>query len=237
MSPAFVILFAVAVIGIVIASAIYERRRERERTELLRALAADLGFDFDERKDSSHDELFAQFEVFRRGFGRVAFNTMNGRVAVGPSVFGVRMGDFLYKEQRSNGKSSHTVTYRLSYCILMLPWPGVPRLLIRPERFLDKLTGAIGFDDIDFESAEFSRRFFVKSSDKRFAYDVVTPGMMEFLLERSDLAVDLEGGCCLFVDGTRRWSPHEFRMALARLSRFFELWPEHVVEELASRAG
>lgn len=235
MNPLFAILIIAGILAVILG-AIYERRRERQRTEQLRTLAADLDFDFDDRKDSSHDELFAQFEVFRRGFGRVAFNTMTGRVAIGPSGFGVRMGDFLYKEQHSNGKSSYTVTYRLSYCILMLPWPGVPGLLIRPERFLDRLTGAIGFDDIDFESAEFSRRFFVKSSDKRFAYDVVTPRMMEFLLERNDLAVDLEGGACLFVDGTRRWSPHEFRMALGRLSRFFELWPEHVVEDLASRA-
>ena len=78
----------------------------------------------------------------------------------------VKMGDFNYKVTRSTGKGSNTTTYRLSYLILHLPFALTPDLLIRREGVFDKIAGAIGFDDIDFESAEFSRRFYVKSSDR-----------------------------------------------------------------------
>ncbi len=37
--------------------------------------------------------------------------------------------------------------------------------------------------DIDFESAKFSKRYFVRADDKQFAYEVITPQMMEFLLD------------------------------------------------------
>ena len=68
------------------------------------------------------------------------------------------------------------------------PFRNVPDLLIRPEGFFDKVAGAFGFDDIDFESEEFSRAFFVKSSDKRFAYDVLHPRMLELLMAERNAA-------------------------------------------------
>ena len=39
-----------------------------------------------------------------------------------------------------------------------------------------------GYQDIKFESAEFSKTFCVRSPDKKFAYDVCNAKMMEYLL-------------------------------------------------------
>ena len=64
---------------------------------------------------------------------------------------------------------------------------------IRAEHWGDKLVQAIGFDDIDFESAEFSRKFFVKSPDKRWAYDVIHQETMDYLLQAPDAAVEFGG--------------------------------------------
>ena len=44
-----------------------------------------------------------------------------------------------------------TRTHRFSYLIVHLPFSGLPDLLIRPEGVFDKMAGAFGFDDIDFE--------------------------------------------------------------------------------------
>lgn len=89
-----------------------------------------------------------------------------------------------------------------------------------------------GFDDIDFESVEFSRKFFVKSPDKRFAYDVIHPAMMEFLLASDPPSLDVEQNRCCLFDGMRTWSPEQFRSTLAWARQFFEFWPEHVVCQL-----
>ena len=48
--------------------------------------------------------------------------------------------------------------------------------------------------DIDFESAEFSARFHVQSVDRRFAYDLLDPAMIEhFLAEGSPPAIWIRG--------------------------------------------
>jgi hypothetical protein len=128
------------------------------------------------------------------------------------------------------------VTYRFSYLIWHTPFARVPDVLIRRENVLDKLAGAFGFDDIDFESAEFSRKFCVKSPDKRFAYDLISAQMMEFLLRGKPPTIDMERGRICIVDGTRRWKAEEFRGRLGWVREFMDLWPDHVTHDLEASA-
>ena len=225
-----VIAFAIAaIIGVVIY---FGYLAEKKRREELAALAAQLGWRFDPTKDRSHDDEYAHFEIFRRGHGRCAFNTLTGELTIDERNYPAKMGDFVYKITTSTGKSTQTHTYRFSYLILHLPFANVPDLLIRREGMFDKLAGAFGFDDIDFESAEFSKRFHVKSPDKKFAYDVIHPRMMEYLLGSDPPTVDIECGRCCLSDGRHRWSPQEFNSTLSWVADFIDLWPDHVTAQL-----
>jgi hypothetical protein len=225
----FIAVFIIVAAAAVIGGYLYQRKRREE----LSALARELGLRFDYRKDRSHDKEYRCFEVFRRGSSRAAYNTLSGNAEVRGVPCRVKMGDFTYTV--SSGKNS--TTYRFSYLILYLPVAGVPELLIRPEGLFDKLSGFFGFSDIEFESAEFNRRFHVRSPDKRFAYDVITPRMMEFLLGSPSVTVDIEAGRCCITDGTKTWSPAVFRQRLAWVGRFIELWPRHVVESRGLRGA
>jgi hypothetical protein len=225
------ILVFAAVAAVVVALAVLAWQAERQRTRELQALADELGLDFDPRDDSAHDDDYAQFAIFRRGHSRVAQRTLEGAIELFGRGCRVRMGDFRYRITHQNGKSQSTSTHHFSYLIAHPPWPS-PSLLVRREGVLDKLKGAFGFDDIDFESAEFSRRFWVQSSDKRFAYDVLHPRMMEFLLAERPPTLDLEGGALCISDGQRRWQPAEFRRQVDFLRRFCELWPRHLLKDL-----
>lgn len=234
---AIAILVPIVLLGVGVAI-YYSWKIEEERRRALAALAADLGLSFDPSKDRDHDERYANFEIFRRGHSRAAYNTLTGSLPINGNDHPVVLGDFTYKVTSSNGKSSTTTTYRFSYLILHLPLPGVPDLLIRPEHIFDKLGSALGFDDIDFESAEFSRKFLVKSPDKRFAYDVITPRMMEFLMQATGApAIDLERGMLCLSDGRSRWQPQQFKSTVSFAETFIGLWPEHVIRDLQSRAS
>jgi len=228
-----VLIIALAIV--LIAGLAYAGWRAAEkRREALAGLARQLGWSFDSSVDTDHDEDYAQFALFRRGHSRRAYNTLAGHVEVDGVRWPAKAGDFLYKVTSSNGKSTTTHTYRFSYLIVHLPY-AVPELLIRPEHMFDKLAGAFGFDDIDFESEEFSRRFHVKSPDKRFAYAVIHPRMMEFLLAERPPMLDIEHGRCCLANGSSHWKPEEFRANMDTLHRFFDLWPEHVVSDLETR--
>lgn len=232
----FLPILAVVAVLIVACVAIYIGHKQAEaRREALAGLAAELGWSFDPSQDASHDDFYAQFEVFRRGHSRAAYNTLQGSLTVDGRACPCKMGDFVYKVTSGSGKNRRTTTYRFSYLIMHLPFAGVPPLLIRPEHMFDKLAGALGFDDIDFESSEFSRRFHVKSGDKRFAYDVCHPLMIEWLLGIAPPGVptiDIERGAMCLTDGRRRWEPEGFRRTMAFAAQFLDRWPDHLTAQL-----
>lgn len=210
-------------------------KAEQKRKAEMQQLAADLGLRFSPEDHDDHDDEYAQFEIFRRGHSRTAKHTMWGSVELFARDCRLQAGDFRYKVTSGSGKNRSTTTYRFSYLIIHPPWPS-PNLLVRPEGMFDRVKGAFGFDDIDFESEEFSRAFWVQSSDKRFAYDVLHPRMMEFLLAHRPPMLDLEGGALCVSDGATRWAPETFREQIDFLRKFCELWPRHLLSDLGSRS-
>ncbi len=224
----FVILAVIAVAAVI---AWYFRSLERERRVALEYLAAELGLSFDSRADGTLHRRYAH-TLFSRGRRRSGYNTLSGPLTLGGRPFYVRMGDYRY----TTGSGKNARTHRLSYAVLRVPWIETPHLLIRREGIADKIGGGLGFDDIDFESEEFSRTFWVKSSDRKFAYDVVHPVMMRFLLEGPKPHVEILDDACLLLDGTSRWEPSRFRGWLRWAEAFFERWPEHVTVRFQERS-
>jgi len=214
---------------------------EHKRRDKMFALARQMGLSFSAA--GGNWARYGQFDVFARGDKRRAFNTMKGRVTAGDLVLRVLGGDFEYRE--ADGSSSdgrrRQRTRRFSYLVVETPWRDTPALRIRREGLLDKVTGALGFEDIDFESAEFSRRFHVASADRKFTYDLITPRVMQFLLAENAPPMQLDNGAILVWTGHGRWRPERFREWLIVVREFVRMWPAHLTDRLppsdASRAA
>lgn len=228
------IFILVAAVALILVACGYLQQRKR-RKELGR-FAAEFGWNFDPSSDYSIEEHYPQFGVFTRGHSRYAFNTIRGEMTLNGFRWPVVMGDYRYCQTTGSGKNSDTHTYHFSYLVLDMPYHVAGELTIRSEGVFDKLASMIGFDDIDFESAEFSRRFHVKSDDKKFGYDVVHPRMMEFLLAGDPPAIYIAAHACCLHDGNRCWPAAEFHDRLSWAHEFFELWPRYLIEDLATRA-
>ena len=233
METAVIIVIVVVVSAVVVAGVVIARKREQARRQELSDFADEMGLAFDPEHDRNRDEQFSQFAIFRKGRSRIAFNTLSGELQLGEHRVTAVMGDYRYTVTHQTGKNRSTKTYRLSYLIIGMPYESVPKLLVRSENFFDKIAGFVGFDDIDFESVEFSRKFHVSSSDKRFAYDLIDPRMMEFLMQSPGPALDMESGWLCLVDGKRRWDVFEFKARVNWLEQWLQHWPEHVVRSLA----
>jgi hypothetical protein len=100
-------------------------------------------------------------------------------------------------------------------------------LLIRPENFLDKAAGLIGFEDIDLDNAEFNRKFHVSADDKKFAYDVLNQRLMEFLLTRSGITIELAADRILFSYDSRL-SPDEVARLIDMTASFPDFLPNYL---------
>ena len=108
---------------------------------------------------------------------------------------------------------------------------NLPDLFIRPEGFFDKIAGALGFDDINFESKEFSSRFLVKSGNKKFAYDVIHPQTMEFMMAIDNPPIiEINGRHLACYFKTKIGAPDY--SGLFQFSRaFYRKFPNYVIEE------
>ena len=232
--PAGFILIFIVFVAIMIIGGIFSHRRQKERQAALALLANDLGWSFDHARNHAHDSQFRQFSLFNTGGSRFGYNTLRGTLSVNNSRWVTQMGDYHYVTKSGTGKNRSTTTHRFSYLIVLMPYALVPDLKIRREGLFDRIGSFIGFDDIDFESAEFSDRFHVKSSDKRFAYDIIHPRMMEFLLADEPPTLEIRGNHCFIHTRQSYWTPEEFRTQIVWLQTFYELWPQHITSTLSN---
>lgn len=212
MEPVF-ILFALG-IAAVIALAWWLSHQHRKA---LAAVAAQLGLEFAPGGRRLDKEL-RDFDAMRAGSAPRIVNEMRGRY----KERNVRVFDFEYTVQ--NGKHTSTRHRGVMLCEVPRAWRD---LRIVPEHLGHKLLDAVGMDDIDFESQEFSDRFWVRSTDRKFAYDVIDPRMMEFLLAPGPARWEIRDGI-LCMWGERRWRPADIVPGLDRLVGFVERVPRHV---------
>lgn len=190
-----------------------------QRRKELAAWASSHGLGFDSAKDSALESWLPDFDCLRRGHSRYGHNHIrgqwNGREFLG----------FDYHYVTGSGKNRQT--HRFTAVVLGSDVPLRP-LLIRPERFFDKVGEFFGLDDIDFESAEFSRSFYVKSSDRRWAYDVIHTRTMEFLLSAPKFKINF-GRRRVMAWREKRLGPEDIAQAAAVVCGILDRLPEYVV--------
>jgi len=202
------VLFVLLIIGGAIYSAIAARKRREELFEL----ATRLGLEFSPGQDYELANRFGFLDKLAQGSDRYAFNVLSGNYRQNQ----VLVFDYHYETHSTDSKGNRqTHHHYFSFFILLLPI-SFPELKITREGLLSKIAQALGYDDIDFESAEFSRTFCVRSKDRKFAYDVCNAQMMEYLLANRDLSLEIEGPALALAFDTRL-SAAEIEANLQRL--------------------
>ncbi len=233
---ATVVMIIVGVVALIGVAVYFGHKAAKKRRAALLAAAEKLGLRFDPKRTDAHNDELAQFAEFKQGFGQSASNLFTGSMeALGHSLPTI-LGEFQYKTQSTDSKGNTTTTHHnFSFGYFTLPF-SAPQVVIRKEHFFDRIASAIGFDDIDFESVEFSKAFHVTSKDKRFAYDLCHAPMMEFLLKERPLKIQVDGDGLLITDGGGRWKPEDYAKHAGAALAFLELWPRHLQADLLGSA-
>lgn len=162
----------------------------KKRREAFQRIANQLGFRFASQKDRHLARQYGFLDHMDDGSNRYAFNVLSGADASGASVC---IFDYHYETHSRDSKGRRRTHHHYrSIFTLILP-SEFPELNIEPEGFFSKIGQALGFDDIDFESMEFSKRYAVKSREKKFAYDFCNAQMIDFLLRQRDLIIEVDG--------------------------------------------
>jgi hypothetical protein len=221
-------LFIALIVVLVIFGAVHAERRRKE----LRAWARSRRMSFRARPDYSIDNRYPEFDCFRRGDNRYAHNIMHG-TREGRGAWAM---DYHYETtSRDSDGDESTTHHHFSAILLEVDLPLRP-LFIRPEGFFDKIGEFFGLDDIDFESAEFSRKFFVKSKDKRWAFDVIQQTTMEFLLASPRYTIQF-GDRVIAAWNVSTFDPADFEAAFQVVEGILDRLPESLLREMRDRKG
>ncbi len=231
--PAPVVLFILVIVAIFVVAIIFGSKAAKERREALAALAAKLNFTFDPSDDRYVSPRLQPFSPFSSGKDRAGYNSLRGSVDVNGKSLGIQMGDYRYTTESGSGKDRKEHTHRISYLACKLPLSLMVTMKVRPEGLFDKIAGAIGFEDIDFESAEFSKKFHVSGSDKKIIYDLLDPRMIEWYLTSAATNLQLVADQVVLLRGGT-WKPEDFEPQLEWLKQFVSRFPEHLVQRLQS---
>ena len=221
--------FGVLVVVLVIVSLIAAGRRR----EAFRAFAARHGFTYLESggwfSDGNLSELtsrFGDFSPFGSGHSQSAANV----------VFGQREGiewwfcDYTYKT--GSGKNQTTYTYGVAACIQPIPFL---QLEIRGEGFFDRIGQAVGIKDIQFESEEFNRKYHVTSPNPQFAYDILHPQAMEFLMRYQPRHWQFRD-VRLMLENDSYYDPMDLERLMIETKEFLDLVPDYVKQDMGARS-
>ena len=192
----------------------------KQRREAFQRVALELGLEYTQR-DRGTAHTYAFLDALAKGSNRYCANVLSGEFEGLPaSSFDYHYETYTHTK---NGRQTHHHWFSV---FAVHTGQDFPELRVYPEGLFQKLGQALGFDDIDFESAEFSRTYCVKSADKRFAFDVIHQRMMEWLLQNRPLSLEYEGDCIAMWFG-RRVKPDEVERRLRQLVEARNLLPDY----------
>lgn len=191
---------------------------EKKRRQGFLDWSAKHGWRYDHRRNATLKHRFGFLDRLQVGHSRKASHHLQGQWQ------GYDATAFCFRYTTGSGKNQQT--HYLGVVLARLE-RSFPELRIYPENILSRFGQAMGFEDIDFESVEFSKAFTVRSQDKKFAYDFCNTGMMELLLHARDTAMELEHDTlALFVN--RYLKPEDMEPMLNYLLSIRGEMPEYL---------
>lgn len=226
------ILIIVVIIILVIIGAIFGAYLAKLRRDNMQKLANKWGCRFTPSKNWSFDEQYSSFGLLRKGSNRYAYNIIEGM----KDGYHIKAFDYHYETYSTNSKGHRQTHHHHFSAVIYHTGLPIQPLFIRPESFFDRITEFMGFDDIDFESAEFSKKFYVKSPNKKWAYDVIHQETMEFLLAAPRYTIEFYTPNVIVYKGGRL-STDEFEQAMYVVEGIIQRFPKYLLQELKGESA
>jgi hypothetical protein len=208
-----VVIGLILVAGLIVLFVMADRKRRAARA----AWAQSRGFnEFDAQREL---EFLSVYKAWGPGYGHRNFCGYVGSHA------GAEVKTWQH-QSRTKSKDSENIH---NFTVLKMRMPfAAPPIYWKREHIAHKIFDALGGEDIDFESDEFSRKFWVKSNDRRFAYDLFDARMMAAMLELPKAHWEWQG-IYLVVHVSGGFKPERAELLLHAVAGFLPHLPKHLL--------
>lgn len=196
----FIVLF-LAIFVVAIAISVY---LDRKRTDAIKALADDMGFQFQTEPRTYLPSQIWQFDLFDKGRSRKLKNLIQGR----QDRIKVSIGDYQYTS--GSGKNRHT--YNQTVAFIEADDLHLPSFMLVPEHIFHKIGNLFGYHDIDFEThPDFSSRYLLKGSDETKIRDLFHDGVLKFYQNQSRVSTEGIGTVFIYYRANQRLAPERWK--------------------------
>jgi hypothetical protein len=223
---ALIFIVIIAIIGI----SIWKKRKADKRRQEMANWAKSRNLSFHPGNDSGIDDRFRFLNCLQQGENRYGYNIMEGPIGNRK----VCAFDYHYETHHTDSKGHRQTSHHYFSSVIVETDLPLKPLFIRTENFLDKIGQFVGIDDINFESTEFNKQFYVKSPNKKWAYDVVNQATMELLMNSCRFSLEFNGITVIAYQKST-FAPGYFEEALLLLTRMLDNLPDSVIQELKGR--
>jgi hypothetical protein len=198
------ILFVGCFLALLGAIAYLSHRAEKKRTEELKLLAQELGFEFAPAGDGDFLQSLNEFHLFSQGHSHKLSNLMRG------TSNNLDVAVFDYKYVTGGGKSSHTWNH--SVICFRFDGPPLPASSLRPENIWHKIGSWFGYRDINFEShPAFSKIYLLRGEDENAIRALFTQALLDFYEQKPGLSTEGSGNTLLYYQHAVRLEPQAIR--------------------------
>ena len=221
------LLLPILLVALVVGAIAFSFYAKAQRQKLFRQIATRMGCRYHEKDPFGIGRRHESgFPTLRQGSNRYAYNVIDGEW----EGYAVRIFDH-HHETYSHNKNGRQTHHHHRTFVLVEHDMHMGHLDVRPEGMFDKLKAAFGFDDIDFESAEFSRKWHVGAKDRKFAYDVFNPKMLEYFLTLRGFKLSTNGEWGLYRFGSGTMNALEIKRTLRGVDGFVGRVPRFVKKD------
>lgn len=214
------ILFFATFVIVIVFVILYQKKKERERTEAMRAVANSLQWNFVEVAPWNLIANLNYFTLFNQGHGKQIKNFMYGEA----NGVKVAMFDYIYVTGSGKNRTTHfqTVTYLEAGNL------RVPYFSLRPEGFFTKLLTAFGYQDIDFgQRPEFSKQYLLRGQDEIAIRQAFNDQLLSFFETYQGTSVDAGNNQLFVFRANYRCQPQEAQNQLALALNILNLLPRY----------
>lgn len=197
-----IIIFWVLFIGLAIFLVIYNKRKEKERTQALQPLAATLGWSFAPDAPLNMIAGLERFTLFSQGHNKRIKNFMYGEAqGVKAAVF-----DYIYVTGSGKNQQTHyqTVVYLEPLNV------ALPMFSLRPENLFHRMLSVFGYQDIDFgQRPEFSQQYILRGQNELAIRQTFNDRVLSFFEGYAGTCVDAGGNQLFIYRAGQRFQPPE----------------------------
>lgn len=191
------------------------------RSNQLAEIAYRMGVDFSPEDDWGLINLLEDFKLFRRGFRKKITNVLRSR----DDLLETDLRIFDYQYVISTGKSSRR--FRQTVFFADSRKLGLPEFRMKPELFIHKIGALLGFEDINFEAfPEFSRQYYLKSSDEQYLRASMHDGVLRFFSVEKGWRLEGINYYLIFYRKNVLFPPEEISDFYKKGTQLFELFRE-----------